>query len=493
MSALKKLFRHTFIYGMATVLPRILGLILTPFYTSLLPESDYGIYISLMVYMILGNVVLSYGMETAFFRFVNKSERKSEVQSTALTAILISSIVFFITAMLLRNQVAFWLQYDELFIVYVIGILFLDALAVIPFAWFRNQEMSIRYSVIKILSVVINLGLNLLFFLGIPYLVSSYPDSSLVSMEPANKVHYIFLANIIASFITFLILLPLYFRIGVRLDRYLLKKMVKYAYPVLIAGVAFAINEGFDKLLLRYLLPDSIAESEVGVYGACYKLGAFMTLFVTAFKLGVEPFFFSHANKKNSKETYAAITLYFTIFGSLILLFVVVYTDLFKMLMLPDPSYWRALWVVPFILLANLCLGIYHNLSVWYKITDKTMYGAVISVIGALITLGINFMLIPVISFKGSAIATLAAYGSMMVISYYLGSKKYPIPYDLKKIGIYLGVSVLFSWLSFYVFDRDLIIGSVLLLVFLALIWVLESKNLRTMIKTRTSTTLKSR
>ncbi|THD69362.1 polysaccharide biosynthesis protein [Robertkochia marina] len=482
MTALKKLFKNTFIYGLATVLPRVLGLILTPLYVAGLPESDFGIYISLMIYLIMGNVFLSYGMETAFFRFINRGDDPGKVQSTALTSLTITSTLFLTAVLLFRDGVAAFLKYETAFIVYAALILFLDALAVIPFAWYRQKEKPLRYSFIKISNVVLNLALNLFFFLVLPVLTKD-GQGALSELVFENKVHYIFISNLIASAFTLLMVLPLYFRIGFKLDTHLWKQMIAYALPVLVAGLAFSINEGGDKLMLRYLLPDEVAEAEVGVYGAAYKLGAFMALFITAFKLGVEPFFFSQANKKDAKQTYANITLYFTIFGSFILLFVVVYTDLFAMILLPEKSYWRALWIVPFILLANLCLGIYHNLSVWYKITDRTRFGALISVGGAVITIGLNFLLIPVLSYKGSAIATLAAYGSMMVISYLLGRRYYPVPYNVKKIGAYLGASIGLSALSFYVFKGDLLSGTALLLLFLTLIWYLERRELLRLFK----------
>lgn len=484
MGALQKLFKHTFIYGLATVLPRLLSFVLTRLYTDQLPTEDYGIYAALFVYLMIGNVVLSYGMETAFFRFMNKNHSKEKVQSTALASILLTSVGFLILGYLLKDYLALILDFEVQFIVYGIWILFLDALCIIPFAWMRNKEMPLRYSYIKIFNVVVNLGFNLFFFLALTQLLqsSTFFDSwQWIVFD--NKVHYIFIANVIASLVTLLMLLPLYFKIGFRFDTSIWKKMVRYAIPVLIAGVAYTINEGFDKILLKYLLPENIAEQTVGIYAACYKLGAFMTLFVTAFKLGVEPFFFSNANKKNAKAIYADTTLYFTIFGTFIFLFVVAYSDVFKLVLIPNPAYWEALWIVPFVLLANLCLGIYHNLSVWYKITDKTSYGAYISIFGAILTLGLNFVLIPLISFKGSAIATLVAYAAMMLISYYYGQKNHPIPYNLKKIGSYLGVSILFATLSFYVFDRNLLVGTLFVLVFLILIYKLENQELMRIFK----------
>jgi len=481
VSVLKKLFQQTFIYSLATVLPRALAIMLVPLYTSVLPTSSFGIYATLMSYLILGNVVLSYGMETAFFRFINKEASKKEVvQSTALISLTISALLFLVIALSLRAPIASFLRFKIEYVTYGFLILALDALAVLPFVWLRANERPMRYAIIKVFNVCINLGLNLFFFLFLPDLASANPESFFGRIySEENKIAYVFIANLIASAFTLLILVPLYYRIGLRFDVVIWKKMFKYAFPVLIAGIAFSINEAFDKILLKYLLPENIAEAEVGVYAACYKLGVFMTLFATAFRLGIEPFFFNHSKNENAKNTYATITKYFTIFGSFIMLFVIVYLDFFKQLLIKDSDYWVALSIVPIILLANLCLGIYHNLSVWYKVTDRTRFGAYISIVGAVITLTLNFALIPLISYMGSAIATLAAYGSMMVLSYYFGRKNYAVPYDLKKIGGYLILSIGLSSLAFYVFEGDLIIGTTLLLVFLLFIYFSERKEIQ--------------
>ncbi len=485
MSVFKKLFQQTFIYGLATVLPRALAIVLVPLYTSVLEPSSFGIYATLMSYIILGNVLLSYGMETAFFRFINKDDsKKGIVQSTALTSLTVTSLLFFAITFLMKDSLAIWLDFKPEYILYALLILLLDALVVLPFVWLRANEKPMRYAVIKILNVCVNLGANLFFFLVLPELAESNPESFWASIfSEENKVVYVFISNVIASGFTLLLLLPLYLKIKFGFDKTIWKQMLKYAFPVLIAGIAFSINEAFDKILLKYLLPENIAEKEVGIYAACYKLGVFMTLFATAFRLGIEPFFFNHAGHENAKNTYATITKYFTIFGSFILLFVIVYIDFFKELLISDSQYWEALWVVPFILLANLCLGIYHNLSVWYKVTDKTKYGAYISIVGAIITLGVNFALIPIISYKGAAIATLAAYATMMFLSYFYGKKHYRVPYDLKKIGGYVVLSVLFSGLVFYRFDRNIYLGTALLLVFLFVVIVLEKDDFRRILK----------
>lgn len=459
MGKLNKLFKHTFIYGLATVLPRVLTLLLTRLYVDKLNTNDFGIYSGLFVYLILGNVLLSYGMETAFFRFMNKETDRGKVQSTALTSLTISSLLFLTIAILLQNDIAQWLNYNVEYIRYAIYILVLDALAVIPFAWLRNEGKAKLYALIKIGNVVVNLSFNLFFFL----VLNSEGTQ-------ASGVHYIFLANFLASLLTFVVLFPLYFRIKFRFSVALWKQMMRYGFPVLIAGIAFAINEGFDRVFLRMLLPADTADATIGIYSACYKMGVFMTLFVTAYKLGVEPFFFSNAQDKNAPKTYALVTEYFTIFGAFILLFITVFTDLFKYVLIPNSAYWEALWIVPIILLANLCLGIYHSLSVWYKVTDRTNFGAYVSVLGMLITVIFNFLLIPVLSYKGSALATLATYFVMMSVSFWVGQKKYPIPYNVKKMGMYLGLSVISSFLTFYVFDRNMYVGAGFLLLYLLLV-----------------------
>lgn len=483
MSVFKKLFKQTFIYGLATVLPRILTVLLVPLYVKVLLPEEYGVYSTVMAFLILGNVVLSYGMETAFFRFVTKAGmQQKKVQSTTLTSLTISTLLFLSITLIFREFIANTADFNTEYITYGLLILALDALVVIPFAWFRVNEKPMRYAVIKILNVVINLSFNIFFLLILPKLATNSNFWSAMWF-PDNKVVYVFIANLIASAFTLILLLPLYVTIKFGFDKHIWKQMIKYALPVLFAGIAFSINEAFDRILLKYLLPQNIAEVQVGLYAACYKLGMFMTLFVMAFRLGIEPFFFNHSNNKNAKSTYATITKYFTVFGCLILLAVVVYIDIFKQILIPNEQYWEALKIVPLILLANLFLGIYHNLSVWYKVTDRTKFGAYISAFAALITLVLNFALIPVIGYMGSAIATLAAYGSMMVLSYLYGRKYYYVPYNIKRLILYLLIAISFSAASFYVFNRNIWIGTTLLLVFAGIIYYFEKNEFLKIVK----------
>lgn len=483
MAGYKNLFKQTFIYGLATVLPRALSIILVPLYVSTLEKSDYGIYASLFAFIIFGNVLLSYGMETAFFRFINRKDQEvKQVESTALTSLTITSVLFLLVTLPNVQWIAQVLDYKSEFIFYTTWILALDALVVIPFSWFRAREKPMRYAVLRIANVAVNLGLNLFFFLLLPKLSMDsifwrkiyYPD---------NLVIYVFLSNLIASALTLIWVLPIYLKIGFRWNIHLWKQMLRYAMPVLLAGIAFSINEALDKILLKYLLPSEVADAEVGVYAACYKLGVFMTLFSTAFRLGVEPFFFKQADSKQATTVYATITKYFTLMGSIIFLFVMVYIDVFKLILIREESYWEAMDIVPIILLANLFLGVYHNLSVWYKITDKTRVGAYISIAGALMTIVCNYLLIPYLSYYGSALATLIAYGTMMLLSYILGQKYYPIPYPRNEIIIYLIVSTAFSFVAFYIFEGSLILGTILLIIYLGILYTMEKNKILQLIK----------
>jgi O-antigen/teichoic acid export membrane protein len=464
----------------------MLSFLLVRLYTDILPTAEYGEVSVLLAYMVFFNVILSYGMETAFFRFYNAENDKGNVVATTTISIFWSSMAFLFVGLLFRNTLGNLANIDSQYITFAIWILVFDALVIVPFSKLRAKQRPAIYAALKIGNVVVNLGLNLFFLLYLPDLASKNPGTFLSTLHVENfEIGYIFVSNLIASLITFLVLLPNYFQMHWKWDNNLWRKMIRYAWPILFAGIAFAINEHFDKILLEKLLPPNIAKSDVGAYSACYKLALFMTLFATAFRLGIEPFFFSHAGKEDAQQTYAVITKYFVILGSIILLVVIISADLLKMLLLDNEAYWEAMKVVPLIILANFFLGIYTNLSVWYKLIDKTKIGAYISLIGAIITLVLNFLLIPTYSYYGSAIATLAAYGSMMVISYYLGNKYYPIPYDLKKIFGYLIVSVSFSAISFYGFRENYYVGVALLASFLFFIYFNERTAINSMLRKR--------
>lgn len=468
----------------------MLSFILVRLYTDLLPAEEYGRVSVIFVYIIFFNVILAYGMETSFFRFYNTEENKKSVVETSMVSIFWTTLSFLAIALLFRNATSNFLEIDVQYIAYVIWILALDALVIIPFSKLRANQRPLFYTAIKIGNVIVNLGLNLFFLLLLPKIATENPNSFINSIYFENfEIGYIFISNIAASLLTFLVLLPNYFQIKWKFNFSLWKRMMKYGFPILIAGIAFAINDQVDKLLLNYLLPADIAEEQVGIYAACYKIGLFMVLFRTAYTLGIEPFFFSHASNENAKQTYATITKYFVIFGSLMTLGVIVFADVLKLILIPNSIYWNAMGVVPLIILANFFLGIYTNLSVWYKLTNQTHIGAWISIIGAILTLVLNFLLIPIFQenygqgFMGAAIATIVAYGAMMLISYILGNKYYPIPYDMKKISAYLGISILFSFIYFYQFRENYFVGIPMLILFIYFIYYNEKELINRILK----------
>lgn len=480
MNPFKKLFKQTAIYGLATVLPRMLSFILVPIYTSVMAPELYGEVTLIFAWFAIFNVFLAYGMETAFFRFYTKNRDKNAVVSTSLISIGVSTFIFMGIALLFKNSFSALLEVPPKYINYLIFILGIDALVIIPFAWLRANEKPMKYAIVKILNVVVNLGMNLFFLLLLPEIAKNNSNGLFGWMYQVDyEISYIFISMLFASSITFIAMFPLYLNHRYVFDKVLWKSMMKYAWPVLVAGIAFTINEVFDRILLERLLDPETAKRQVGMYSACYKLGLFMTLFATAFRMGIEPFFFSHSNSKNPQKSYAQITNYFVIIGSIIVLAVIVFADVLKVLFVRDEEYWEAMSIVPIIILASFFLGIYHNLSVWYKVTDKTRYGAFISVIGAMITISINYIFIPKIGYLASAIATLLAYGTMMVLSYYYGKSHYPVPYNFRKIVFYLGISIVFSAVAFYGFDRNLFVGIPLLLIFLGLVYKLENEQLR--------------
>ena len=480
MSLYKNLFKQTLIYGLATVLPRMISFILNPIYVLYLPDkSKMGEVSVIFSYLVFFNVVLSYGMETSFFRFYNvEANDKKKVISTATISLFWSSIGFLFLGLLFRNTLASWSDIKVEYITYTIWILALDALAIIPFSKIRAERKPIKYAAIKIGNVSISLVLTLFFLAVLPKLATQNPTGSFNMIYIENyQIGYIFISFIAASLSTFLVLIANYTTISWTFDKVLWKQMMQYGYPILIAGIAFAINEHFDKILLDWM---NVPKADIGAYSACYKVGMFMVLFRTAYTLGIEPFFFSHASNENAQQTYATITKYFVIFGSFICLFVIAFADLLKYFLVPNPSYWDADKVIPLIVLANFFLGIYTNLSVWYKIIDRTKVGAYISIVGAIITLALNFILIPKIGYYGSAIATIAAYGSMMIISYQLGQKNYPIPYEMNKIFSYLGLTILFSAVSFYIpyLRENYFLKLVLVSLFLYFIYHNEKETL---------------
>lgn len=481
---LKMLAGQTAIYGMGTIVPRLLNyLLLTPFYTRVFQQGEYGVVTELYAYVAFLMVLLTYGMETSFFRFASKENDKDKVYTTALVSLFFTSLLFIILMLGFNNHVAGWIRYsaNPEYIIMFSLIVGLDAFSSLPFARLRQEDRAMRFAMIKIINVVVNIGFNIFFLVLCKRWYTDDPDSWVsIFYNPSFGVGYAFLSNLIATSVTLILLLPDIINVKWRFDPALLRKMLSYALPLLIVGLAGMVNEVSDKILLKYLLPENLDEmAQLGIYGANYKLAVLMTLFIQMFRYAAEPFFFSQSGESNARQTYASVMKYFIIFGLLIFLGVTLFMDIFKYFIGPD--FREGLHIVPIVLLANLFLGVFYNLSVWYKLNDLTRYGAVLALSGSLITLIMLFTLIPVMSYTGAAWAHFACYGSMMVLSYFWGRKHYPVPYDLKKIGLYfllaMGLYVISRAVSLENTVFTLVINGVLILLFLVFAFVRERKK----------------
>ncbi len=483
MSALKRFFKDTIIYGIAAVLPRVINFLLVRIHTDALPASNYAENTNFYIWIALFTVVITFGMETAFFRFYKAEEKKDTLISTSFISVFVATMVFVLIAFIFSGFFTNIFDFSEnpLQFKLLIGILAIDAVSVVPFAYLRASNRPIKYTAIKMINVGIIVAINLIFLKFIPEIKASekhVPEFLNTIFESTSIVNFIFIANLIGSAASLILLLPFLMKFKWHFNGVLFKKMLNYSWPIAIAGIAYVINENLDKFLIGQMMDKSV----MGIYSACYKLAIFMNLYIMAFRLGAEPFFFNHSDHKDARETYARILNYFIIVGALVFVGIVVFLDFIKQLFI-NQQYWEAIAIVPIVLLANLFLGIYHNLSVWYKLTDKTRYGMLFSIIGAIITIIINVALIPIIGYIASAWATLLAYGSMMVLSYFIGDKHYRVPYNLKKSGSYLLVSIVLSFISFTYFRENYFVSILLVFVFAMLIFWNEKKEILAMIK----------
>jgi O-antigen/teichoic acid export membrane protein len=453
VSVLKKLAGQTAIYGLSSILGRFLNYLLVPLHTVVFLPEQYGVITEMYAYVAFLIILLTYGMETAFFRFSSNKEHDPErVFSTALSSLAATTTLFILAAMAFAQPIADWLLYPDNreYVVWFAIIIGLDAITSIPLAKLREQNKAKTFAAINIANVLVNIGLNV-FFLGycLP-LVSEGGGNWLTDTfyDPATGVGYVFIANLIASMVKFLLLTPTMLQGFTRPDPRLLRLMLIYAAPLLVAGLAGMMNETLDRILLKRMLYPEIGEvatmRTIGIYGACYKISIVITLMIQAFRYAAEPFFFSQEKESGSRQLYAKVMTWFVWVLAGTFLFVMLYIDVFKHF-IPNKDYWEGLRIVPVLLLANIFLGIYYNQSVWYKLTGKTGYGAALAIFGAVITLGVNLAFIPTYGYVASAWATLLCYGSMMVASYVLGRKHYPVPYAIGKLTIFVG-SALLLW-----------------------------------------------
>lgn len=495
MTAIKRLAGQTAIYGIPGILGRILGYLLVPLYTRVFLPGEYGTVNVFYSYASFLMVVLTYGMETAFFRFHQLQDDKEKVFSTGMISLLFSSTVFLFLISVFGGKIASWIDYADHrnYVIWFGWILALDAVSSIPFARLRAQNKAFRFAAIRMSGILLNIVLNLFFILLCPYILKHSGESTVAEIirfiyKPSWGIEYIFISNLISSSVVLILLIPEIAKTKWNINPALWKKMLVYAFPLLFAGMAGIVNETFDRLLLRYLLPEDIASYQVGIYSACYKISILMTIFIQAYRYAAEPFFFAQSKEKNAKETYARIMDYFIITVSLIFLATMVYLDDFILPVLVGKNYWEGRGVIPVLMLANLFLGVYYNLSIWYKLTGQTIWGAWFSVIGAVITLILNFWWIPLSSdhpihgYYGSAWATFICYGVMMILSYLAGRKHYPVGYNLLKFSGYLGLSVLLYAVSvLIVIDSPILrfmFHTVLIVIYLTTVVSIERPDL---------------
>ena len=495
MNPFKKLAGQTAVYGVSSILGRILGYLLVPLYTRVFLPGEYGTVNVFYSYAAFLMVVLTYGMETAFFRFNENEVNKEKVYSTGMISLIFTSLLFLVLTFLLARPIAGWMDYASPpeYVMWFAWILVMDALSRIPFARLRAQGRAALFAGINLTSIGVNFGLNLFFLLLCPWILrheSWSAANAFVRLFYRTDwgIEYIFVSNVISSTVTVLLLIPRYLELKWQLDRRQLRAMLIYAFPLLFAGMAGIVNETFDRLLLRYLLPKDIATYQVGIYSACYKISILMTIFVQAYKYAAEPFFFAQAKEKDARLVYARIMDYFIITVSFIFLVTMVYLDDFIMRKFIGRNYWEGRGVIPILMLANLFLGVYYNLSIWYKLTAKTMWGAWLSVIGAIVTLVLNFWWIPlgpdhlIHGYLGSAWATFICYALMMVLSYLVGQHFFPVKYNLFRFFGYLGLAVLLYGVSAYVVPDGrmtrFVFHTLLLVVFAAVVYLFEKPRL---------------
>ncbi|MCF8275356.1 MAG: polysaccharide biosynthesis C-terminal domain-containing protein [Flavobacteriales bacterium] len=456
MSILKKLAGQTAIYGISSIVARFFNYLVVPLHTAVFVPQQYGIITEMYAYVAFLIVLLTYGMETAYFRFSTKEGfTPNGIFSTVLSSLVSSTGLFILMAIMFAQPIADWLLYpdNKEYVVWFAIIVGLDAVSSIPLARLRTENKAKTFAGINIANVLVYVGLNLFYLSYCLPLVASGGGNWLTDTfyYPSTGVGYVFIANLIASIVKFLLLAPTMLRGLTKPQLTLLKPMLIYSLPLLVAGLAGMMNEMFDRVMLKRLLYPILGEDgamyQLGIYGACYKLSIVISLMIQAFRYAAEPFFFSQEKEEGSRALYAKIMTFFVWVLAGTFLMVMLYIDLFKHF-IPNEEYWVGLKVVPILLMANIFLGIYYNQSVWYKLSEKTSFGAGLAIFGAIITLVLNMLFIPKYGYMASAWATFACYGSMMVVSYLLGKKYYPVPYEVGKVAAMIGGSVLLYWAS---------------------------------------------
>jgi O-antigen/teichoic acid export membrane protein len=487
VGSIRQLAGQTALYGFSSIVGRLLNYLLVPFYTRIFSAEEYGIVSELFAWAGFLAVIYTYGMETAFFHFSGKTGSTSKVFNTGVTCLLLSSVLFSTLLVVFSGPLARTLRYSDHpeYLIWFALIILFDTLSALPFARLRKENKVLAFVIIRLSGIFINIFFNIFFLWLCPLWIQQegffhWLASRLYS--PEIGVGYVFLSNLLASVSTFTLLLPQFRGWKPDIDSALLRDMWWYGLPLLVAGLAGMVNETLDRAIYKFLAPEpATAMHELGIYSACYKLSIIMTLFIQTFRYAADPFFFSHRDKEGSRELFARVMNYFVITCSFIFTAVMLFMDLFKHFI--GKEFHSGLHVVPILLMANLCLGIYYNLSIWYKLTGQTRYGAYFSIAGAVITIVLLFLLIPAMGYRGAAWTTLICYASMMLMSYFTGRKHYPIPYDIKKMIFYPLTGLMFYFamegaviLLQPALSVKLMIAVFLTSMFVALVWMMEKK-----------------
>ena len=446
---MKNLAKDTAIYGLSSIIGRFLNWMLVPMYTRVLVNTgEYGVVTNIYGWVALFLVLLTYGMETGFFRFMNKKDEQEplRVYATTLYSIAFTSSIFIVGILLFLNPVSDVLGYatNPEFIGMMACVVAIDAFCCIPFAYLRYKCKAIRFATIKLINISLNILLNLFFLLLCPIINDYYPELISWFYRPDYGVGYIFIANVFTTLITFVLLIPdMIPGLRAKFDRQRLRKMIHYSAPILILGIAGIFNQTADKILFPFLFDDKdYAESQLGIYGACFKIAVVMIMFIQAFRYAYEPFIFAKNKDDDSKKSYVEAMKYFIIFALVIFMGVMFYLDIIKHFV--DLKYYSGLAVVPIVMLGELFFGIYYNLSVWYKLTDQTRWGAYFSISGCLLTVAIIIGFVPRYGFIACAWASFASNLAMMLFSYFVGQKKFPIAYNLRSALFYVVIAAAF-------------------------------------------------
>lgn len=477
MAGLKSLLKDTAIYGASSIVGRFLNYLLVPVYVSAMSarSGGYGVVTEIYAWVALAMVILTYGMETTFFRYVNKEEENpKKVYSTTLIMVGFTSLLFVAVGLAFLPAISDAMGYGAHpeYIGMMIGVVAMDAFQSIPFAYLRYRKQPLRFVALKLLFIVLNIAINITYYVGMG----------------GSDVGYAFMFNLICTATIMLLMLPLV-HLGGGFDWRLARRMLNYSYPILILGVAGILNQVADKIIFSHVYPHSDAKTQLGIYGAASKIAMIMALLTQAFRYAYEPIVFSKSRDRDSKDFYAKAMKYFVIFTLLAFLCVTFYIDILKYVIAPNPDYWVGLRVVPIVMAAEILMGIYFNLSFWYKLIDKTLWGAVFSFVGCAVLIAINVVFVPRYGYMACAWAGVAGYGVATVVSYVVGQRKYPIAYDIRSIGLYMLVAaVLFAASQFQPWGAQwlrMAVNTALLGVFVAMIIKVEHINLRRLLHRR--------